>query len=636
MDPRLLQYYNLELQHLREMGAEFAQQFPKVAARLSMNGLEVADPYVERLLEGVAFMASRVQLKLDAEFPRFTQALLETIYPHYLAPTPSMLVAQLRPDFNEPNLARGFTVPRGSTMSGIPAGEDSIACEFRTAQDVRLWPVRVASATYFSFAPDLPLNALRVAQRIKGGLRIRLDATAGLKFSEMSIDRLPFFLSGRTDVANRLYELCLSSALGVLVMRGKGASRAYEYLPAASIQPAGFSDDQALLPVSRRSFAGYRLLQEYFSFPDRFRFFAATDLEPALRRVDDEALELVILLGRGDASLESVVDASNVSLFCTPAINLFPKRADRIHVSDSTHEHHVVPDRTRPLDFEVYEVTDVVGHSTGAEGETPFRPFYAADARDEGQPSAYFTTRREPRLMSASQKQRGTRSSYIGTEVFLSLVDPNEAPYSADLRQLSVRTLCTNRDLVLHMPVGIGASDLTLELAGPVSGISVISGPSRPYAPLADGAIAWRAISHLSLNYLSLVNAPGHEGARALRDLLELYVPGSDPSARRQIEGLRSVQARPVVRRLPPESGAMRPGTQAMRSTLAFGRGVEIAMEVDELAFEGGSAFLLAGVLDRFLSRYASLNTFTETVLRSSTRGEIYRWLPQWGARPTL
>src|SRR6478735_8481291 len=190
MDPRLLQYYNIELQHLREMGAEFAQQFPKVAARLAMNGLEVADPYVERLLEGVGFLAARVQLKLDSEFPRFTQALLEIVYPHYLAPTPSMLVAQFKPEPQDPNLATGSRIPRNSTLRGLLGAEDVTACEFRTAQDVTLWPIEIVSASYFSFAPDLPLNTLPIAQRIKGGLRIRLRATAGLKFDRIALDRL--------------------------------------------------------------------------------------------------------------------------------------------------------------------------------------------------------------------------------------------------------------------------------------------------------------------------------------------------------------------------------------------------------------------------------------------------------------
>ncbi len=643
MDPRLLQYYNLELQHLREMGAEFAQQFPKIAARLGMNGLEVTDPYVERLLEGVGFLAARVHLKLDAEFPRFTQALLETIYPHYLAPTPPMVVAQFTPDPNEPNLAGGFTIPRGSTMQGVTAPDDLTSCEFRTAQDVPLWPVEIVSASYFSYAPDLPLNTLPVAQRIKGGIRMRLRTSAGLTFAQTAIDRLSFHLAGRQDVANTLYELCLATGLGTLALPlspGRGiAPRWHEFLPASSIQPVGFSDSEALLPVTLRSFQGYRLLQEYFSFPQRFRFFELRGLSRAIKRLDANELELVVLLGRGDANLETVVDASNFALFCSPAINLFPKRADRIHVGDSAHEYHVVADRTRPLDFEVYEVTEVIGHGTGADSEQEFLPFYAAYGTDEAhQRSAYFTTRREPRLVSATQKRRGVRSSYIGSEVFLSLVDSAHAPFSGDLRQLSIQALCTNRDLVLQMPVGIAKSDFTLDNAAPVARIRVVSGPSRPYAPLADGAVSWRAISHLSLNYLSLVDATPDEGAAAMRDLLELYSSSGDVSARKQIEGIRSMAVKPVVRRLPVvdrETGATSQ-RRVMTSTLAFGRGLQVAVEVDELAFEGGSAFLLGSVLNQFFSRYVSLNSFTETSLRSLGRGEINRWVPQWGARPTL
>jgi type VI secretion system protein ImpG len=625
MDPRLLQHYNLELQHLREMGAEFAEQFPKIAARLGMSGLEVADPYVERLLEGFGFMAARVQLKLEAEFPRFTQALLEIIYPHYLAPTPSMLVAQVHPDPKEPSLATGKrTIPRGSTMRGLLGGDDLTACEFRTARDVTLWPIEIASASYFSFAPDLPLNQLPIAQRIKGGVRIRLNTTAGLQFEKTSIDRLCFYLTGRDDVATRLYELCAGNAIGALVLP-KGQPARHHFLPAANVRPVGFADDEALLPVSLRSFQGYRLLQEYFAFPQRYRFVEVTGLLPAVQRAQTRELELVILFGRGDSTFESVLDASNFALFCTPAINLFPRRADRIPITEAAHEYHVVPDRTRPVDFEVYEVADVVGHGTGADSEQRFLPFYAAYAPDEEhQQSAYFTTRREPRLISSTQKRRGTRSSYTGTEVFLSLVDSTQAPFAGDLRQLSVQVTCTNRDLVLQMPMGVGKTDLSLDAAAPITSIRVIGGPSRPYAPLADGVISWRAISHLSLNYLSLVNAPPPEGAAAMRALLELYAPGADASARKQIDGVRTMAVKPVVRRLP------------MPGPLAFGRGLEITVGVEEMAFEGGSAYLLGAVLHHFFTRYVSINSFTETVLRSGTRGEINRWMPQTGAKPTL
>lgn len=627
MDPRLLHYYNLELQHLREMGGEFAQQFPKIAARLGMSGLEVADPYVERLLEGAGFMAARVQLKMDAEFPRFTQALLEIIYPHYLAPTPSMLVAHIQPDKDDPSLAGGTrTVPRGTTLDGLTTTDDATGCEFRTAHDVTLLPLEIAAAGYFSYAPDLQLNALPFAQRIKGGLRIRLKTTAGLKFEQTKFDRLCFYLAGRDDVANKLLELCLGTGLGVLVRPVGGRPQDTTVLPASSIQPVGFSDQEALLPVTVRSFQGYRLLQEYFSFPHRFRFFELTGLAPSIARMPGQELELVVLVGRPDPTLESVVDRTNLQLFCTPAVNLFEKpRIDRIHVNDSSYEFHVVADRTRPLDFEIYQVTSVVGHGAGDDAEHTFLPFYSASSLDADHlQSAYFTTRREPRLVSMEQKRRGSRSSYIGSEVFLSLVDSMHAPYSADLRQLSMQALCTNRDLVLQMPIGLGQTDFSLSIAAPVTAVRVIAGPSRPYGAIADGAIAWRAISHLSLNYLSLVNASGQQGAAALRDLLELYATTADVSARRQIDAIRGVNVGRVVRRVPG------------RGPIAFGRGLEITVDVDEMGFEGGSAFLLGAVLDRYFARYVSINSVTETVLRSQSRGEINRWAPHWGTRPTL
>lgn len=626
MDPRLLHYYERELGHLSEMGAEFAQQFPKIAARLGMNGLEVADPYVERLIEGAAFLAARVQLKIDSEFPRFTQSLLEIVYPHYLAPTPSMLIAQLHPDKDDPGLASGTrTVPRGTTMHSIGGPDDSTACEFRTAHDVTLLPIEVVSANYFSFAPDLPLNTLPIAQRIKGGLRFRLKTTAGLKFAQTRIDRLGFYLAGRDDAANKLLELCLATGLGVLVRTG-GRSSDVTLLPPSAIRPVGFGDDQALLPVSLRSFQGYRLLQEYFTFPQRYRFLELTGLTRALGAVTGNEAELVILVGRGDPALESVVDASYLQLFCTPAINLFEKpRLDRIHVSDSTFEFHVVADRTRPLDFEIYQVTDVVGHGGGDDSEQRFLPFYSSESLEvEHHQPAYFTTRREPRVIPPDQRRRGPRSSYIGSEVFLSLVDSTQAPFSADLRQLSVQALCTNRDLVLHMPVGLGQSDFSLNIAAPVTSVRTISGPSRPYSAIADRAIAWRAISHLSLNYLSLINATGPQAAGALRDLLELYATTTDVGARRQIEGIQAVNVRRVVRRLP------------LRGPIAFGRGLEIIVDVDEMAFEGGSAFLLGAVLERHFARFVSVNSVIEMVLRSQSRGEINRWTPNWGTRPTL
>jgi type VI secretion system protein ImpG len=623
MDPRLRDYYERELQYLHEMGAEFAQQHPKMAARLGMRGIDVADPYVERLLEGAGFLAARIHLRLDAEFPRFTQHLLEMVYPHYLAPTPAMLVAQLNPELTETNLAVGFTAPRGSLMHGIMGGDDTTACDFRTAHDITLWPLQVIESKYFSYAPDLPLSTLPMGQSAKAGVRLKLRTTAGLNFSQIGLDRLRLYLSGRDDVARKLYELALASTIGIMVVPTQRPVPWSEFLHPTQLQRVGFADDEGLLPATWRSFQGYRLLQEYFSFPQRFLFLDIVGLKGKVQRCTTDELEIVLLFGRGEPVLEKVVDVSNFSLFCTPAINLFSKRTG-IPVVDNTPEFHVVPDRTRPMDFEVYEVTSVSGHSVGADSEESFLPFYAAASTEPDSGAGYFTIRREPRMLSENQKRSETRPGYIGTEVFISLVDPGEGPYPADLRQVSVTMLCTNRDPSPHMRLGLGKTDFVLDAAAPVSSIRAIKGPSRPYSPLADGAISWRFISHLSLNYLSLMGNDPHQDAAALRELLELYAARGDPALARQIEGVQSVRVQPVTRRLPA------PGL------ITFGRGLEIQLEVDELAFEGSSAFVLGSVLEEFFARHVSINSFTETALRSSRRGELMHWLPRWGERPIL
>ena len=626
MDARMLRYYNQELAYMREMGAEFAAAFPKIAARLALDATEVADPYVERLLEGFSFLSARVRLKLDAEFPRFTQHLLECVYPHYLAPTPSMAIVQFTPAMTEGSLATGFTVPRGTLLRGqIPRGEVT-ACQFRTAHELTLWPIEITEARYVPFAPDLPLNTLRLAEPVQAVLRLKLRAAAPFTFDQLAMDRLTLFLSGGDEVALKLHELILGSGLGVFVAPPARPMPWFEWLGRDAIQPVGFARDQALIPYTTRSFSGYRLLHEYFAFPERFRFVELAGLRKALARHSGDEIELAIPLARSDGALGALVDRGGFALHCTPAINLFSRRADRIHVSDQQAEHHVVVDRTKPMDFEVYGVERVVGYSEGLDAEREFRPFYASVDADGVLPAhGYFAMRREPRALSERQRRDGARTSYIGSEVSLSLVDAREAPYSETLRQLAVDVLVTNRDLPLLMPVG-SDRDFSLAISAPVEGIRCLRGPSRPRPAILDGEIPWRLTSHLSLNYLTVADLDEQQGATALREFLELYadlVDADMPDAisRRQSQGIRRVSVTPRTRRLPA------PGP------IVFGRGLEIRVTVDETSFAGASAFMLGAVLEQVFARLASMNTFTELVLVSERRGEIKRWPPRMAAR---
>ncbi|MBA4177838.1 MAG: type VI secretion system baseplate subunit TssF [Leptothrix sp. (in: Bacteria)] len=622
MDPRLLRYYNEELRHLREMGGEFAQQFPKIAARLGMEGLEVTDPYVERLLEGFAFLAGRIQLKLDAEFPRFTQRLLEIVYPQFLAPTPAMLIAQFHPDLGDPGLAGGLKIARGSSMSSPSGRAGATVCEFRTAHDLTMWPLELTQVEYFSHAADLPMAAVPEWRRYRSGLRLRINTTAGLKFSQLALQDLRVHCAGIDDVAYRLHELVCGHAMGVLVLPTRRPAAWHEALGGDIVEPAGFDDSEALLPVTLQGLQGYRLLQEYFAFAQRFLFFDLCGIGEALRAHAETEVDIVILFSRPDNALLQAVDASSMALHCVPAINLLEKRCDRIQVNPASAEFHVVPDRARPMDYEVHSVLEVLGYGTGVNSEWRFLPFYSAFHTEDRGHQAYFAVQREPRLMSQLQQREGPRTSYIGTELYLSVVDADEAPFPAELRQLGVRALCTNRDLPLLMPVGSPQGDLTLAQTAPVKLISVIKGPSRPQSALRDGSVAWKLINQLSLNHLSLTDTDAEQGAAALRQILRLYAQPGDAGAQRQVDGLRSVRLQQVVRRLP------------MPGPITFGRGVEVRVEVDDLSFEGASAFLLGCVLERFIARHVSINGFTQLRMHSPGRGDIFTGRPRCGARP--
>lgn len=625
MDPRLLHYYNRELQHLRDSAGEFADEFPKIAGRLSLTGFECADPYVERLLEGFAFLAARVQLKLDTAHGTFAQHLLEMVYPHYLAPVPSMAVVQFQPNPNEGSLNTGFVVPRGAGLRSPLGKGDATACEYRTGHPVTLWPLELTEAEYFVNVTAVLGPAASSAPRARAGLRLRLRATGGIGLAELPLERLPLFLRGADELPFRLYEQLLGHGVAVLARAPGRPSPWFQWLEPGALRALGFTDDEALLPPSPPSFQGYRLLSEYFAFPQRYLFVELGGLAPAMRRSRGEELELIVLFDRVEPLFEGVLGPSHFALYCAPAVNLFPRRADRIHLNDKVTEYHVVPDRTRPLDFEVYRVDNVTGHGTAEDGEQPFLPFYAShDLIRRSGDGAYYTLRRVKRVLSTKARLRGPRSGYIGHEVFVALVDARAAPYRHDLRQLSLRLLCTNRDLPMQMPVGSGRTDFVLETGAPVAAIRCVAGPSRPRPSLADGENAWRLISHLSLNYLTLADSNPEQGAVALRELLRLYGDPNDAAVQKQIDGLLSVRARPATRRIP------------LPGPIAFGRGAEVDLLFEDAAFGGTGVFLLGAVLEHFVARYASLNSFTQTVVRSHERGEVMRWPVRMGRRPTL
>lgn len=359
--------------------------------------------------------------------------------------------------------------------------------------------------------------------------------------------------------------------------------------------------------------------------PQRFHFFDLSGLSPAFQKAEGGEVDIYLLLNEGSSEAAEHVSAEAFSMHATPIVNLFDKRCDRVIVSDSDFEQHLVADKTATLDFEIMQVTKVVGIGSDREGDVEFSPFYSPNKYSPlgDVDERYFNVRRRMRQRSERERLRGPRTSYLGSEVYLSLVDRNEAPYSAKLAQLSVEAVCTNRDLPLMLATG--APDVFhLVEGGPVKSVETPIVPTRPRPSLTSDGSAWRLISHLSLNYLSIADTALGGSADALREIVGLYAPSDDRTFRRQLEGIVSLSSRPIVRQVPDE----------VLSTAV--KGLEVTIEFDETAFEGTGVYTLASVLERFLQKYSAINSFTECVLKTQQRGEVTRWDPIRGLQKVL
>lgn len=622
MNETLLAYYEEELRHLREVGGEFAAAFPKIASRLGLDGFECADPYVERLLEGFSFLAARVRMQLDAQFPRFTEHLAEMIYPGLLAPMPSMAVVQFEPDATHPALAAGVPVPRGSALTSRLDRDGTTRCEYRTAHDLTLLPLSVERVDYRTFDCLPPGVGVRPAGAPKATLSLRFRWHANAPVAVRSLDCLSLYVRGNDGLAERLHAQMAGRVCGAYVHFGEGAAAQCVPLPAARVLAKGFDDSEALLPMPGSTFRGCRLLREYFALPERFLFVELSGLGEARSHREATTFEVVLLLDAYDSTLEANVTASNIALHCTPAINLFPRRADRIAVDDRRFEHPIVVDRTRPLDFEVFAIERLEGYAAQQSESQRFAPFYRS--RDPGDGAqGYFQMRRVPRLVSERERARGARSRYAGTEVFVALVDPSDAPYSSALGQLGADVLCTNRDLPLSMPIGAGPTDFATSADLPaIDRVRCVSGPSAPRPPLTAQAGLWRLLDMLSTSRLpfwtqtgALLGAsPAACDAHALRRWLSALCGSDDPTAQHHISLLRQASARSVTRRLP------------LSGPISFARGLEITLTFDDAAWAGSRASLLGSVLAAVFADYMPINQFAETIVRMSARGIVMRY----------
>jgi type VI secretion system protein ImpG len=603
MSETLLPYYDRELAAIKRLAAEFAETHPKIAARLRLSADAVDDPHVARLLEGVAFLAARVHHRLDDEFPELTDALLGLLYPHYLAPMPSCMVAQLD---CQADLMLPARLAAGLAFDTEPVRGEAL--RYRSTSPVTLWPIEVESVRLSGLPIVAPPNS--AASGAAGVLRITLKCLApDATFNKLGVDRLRFFLRGPTTQTLPLYELICGHAISVAFADTAVDANAV-IVPGHNIVPAGFEPEEALLPWSARMFSGFRLLTEYFAFPDKFLFIDITRIDAKTLVSGGNKLEIFIYLDRSAAELERTIGQQSLALGCTPLVNLFPLRCEPIRLTHTDTEYRVVPDARRPRAAEIWSVERV--RETLPNGSfRPWRPFYrlTESDTDPGVAGSFYNVNR-----------RAAAPGVPGTEVFLAPHDPDFDPDKPAEAVLSVDALCLNRDLPTDLPFGGGHPTLRLvEGVAAVAAISAVTAPTTTLRPSLRDKGFWRLVSHLSLGHLSVTG--GGDGANALKEVLRLYDLRDSAESRTAIEALTAISARPGTARAPGRMGA-------------FCRGLDVTLEFDPRSWQVGGLYLLASVLERFLALHGTVNSFTRTTVSLRGRpGTAAKWPARSGTR---
>ncbi|WP_020654356.1 type VI secretion system baseplate subunit TssF [Massilia niastensis] len=597
---QLLPYYESELAYLRRNLRDFAERYPKIAGRLLISGEACEDPHTERMIESFAFLNARIARRLDDDYPEFTEALFEVLYPHYLRPFPSCSIARM--DFSGATRQQtgASVIARGTQLATRPVR--GVACTFRTVYPVTLAPLALTSAGFNAIigAPE----AVRLPAGASSCVSLTIASTAEqLGPAQLGLDSLRVFIDGEPSFCAALRDaLFMRTVAAYAEADGNGRWARLDGVPAV---PAGFGDDEALIDFPARSHAAYRLLTEYFCFPEKFNFFdidlaaLARALPPGARTI---TLHLALSGIRSDsntARMLGTLSTNNVLLGCTPVINLFRQRGEPIRLTHTSASYPVLADARRAHAYEVnaIESVNMVRQTPQGESVLQFRPFYALQhAQTPEQNGHYWAMRRDDTLAERSP----------GFETRISIVDIDFDPAEVETSTLNLELTCTNRDLPAALSYGQAGGDLFLEGGSSVRSIAFLRKPTASCRFARGRNAHWRLVSLLSLNHLSLADG----GVDAFREMLALHDLPRSPSSQRQIGGIAAIACRAASAWLPGN-----PYTCLVR-------GVEVRLAIDEEAFVGSGIHAFAHVIERFLALYVHANSFTQLVIASRQTGE--------------
>lgn len=593
----LQQYFKHELAALYEGAKRFAKQHPDTAKQLQVDGHGCHDPHVLRLLEGTAYLNARLHKKLDDDYSEFTTALLQVLYPHYLAPIPSSAIVHFKPS---KDLALAYQIPRYTQLETDP--QQGPVCKFRTAYTTVVWPIHVAAVklqAHLLSAPSL-LEQLSATQVLQITLRTNNEK---INFNDLAITTLRFYLNGVIADMHQLYERLLCDVSAIAVGMNRHHSEEVTWLPQDSLQPVGFSEQETLLPQTDRILSSSRLLTEFFVLPEKFLFFDLNHLSDLTYKPDTTELNIYIYLKRPITQLSKPLQLGNLQLGCTPVINLFTQQAEPIQLDYTQAEFNVVADARRP-DIQVHSIENVTANSVYG-SKIPYQPYYGITHNNNQIIGGFW------------QSHWRDEDEGNGQRLTLSISENQTLETYADWT-LALKTTASNGTL----PQELYFQNKPWRLHAGTELISEIKWftPPTNYHIHTSQDRNWELISHLSLNYLTLT-----DNGKALQELLALYDVADSASNQLQIAGIVGVKVQHTARRVMVEGLS------------AVCQGLQIQIDIQESYYPGQSAYLFGSVLLHILSRYASINSFTQLIITSQHfTKELYRWEPRTGTGKIL
>jgi len=656
MNKKIVSYYNKELRFLREMGQEFAKQYPKIASRLKLSANETPDPYVERLLEGVAYLTARTQLKIDAEYPRFVQRILEVIYPQFLHPTPASTIIKFDTSKHY-NVNVLNKLKRGHLLESLPIDIDAntLSCHFSLTQDTELTPIELEASHYtnsLSYLPDL--KSVKTGTSLSA-LRLDFSIRSAIKCSELTPGDVVLYLGSELPVASQLLNLLMNSCTNVVCHSFEDARR-WHYPIEEYPKHKGFTKDEALVFDLNKSISSLRLMQEYIQLPEKFLFVSQRGINEAVRKAElngDFALSapqtedvivengvnkrvvghekrwfsVSFLFDSYVPELTQLLKEQDIAINTAPIVNLFKKKSVRFPVTMQDTDHHVIVDRVQPLNFEVHSIERVKGFDKFNNQQVNFTPIYkAADQEvfiNKNNSNAFFSMRREKRAPSTSAGLYGGRTSYLGSEVYLSMMSEGQSVFSFNIDHLAVETWCTNRDLPLILTRSL-ESDFLIDAALPIRAAHIISEVTKPIDAVSEDHTLWSLLNQLNLSYISLADYSDKDSTLLLKELLLAFPHENSELYKSEVNSIKQLKVEPM--------------TKVVRHKGAGSliKGMAIKLTFDESLLAGVHPFLFASVLRHYFARSISINSFVEMTVLTVQKGQIIKWKDIQGEKSLL